>query len=153
MEWLSNALLFSKATFKIIVTGSQVINPMNKYESMKHYPYEYNQLLQFIDNSKINGVVFLTGDRHHSEVIQMNRANAYPLYDVTVSPYTSGVSKASGVEENNPNRISNTLVEAQNFAKFAFSGKKGERTLQVTFIGIKGEKLGEWSINQKALKF
>lgn len=152
LEWLKNAMLFSKATFKIIVTGSQTLNPMNKYECMQHYPYEYNQLLQFLNDEKISGVIFLTGDRHHSEVIKMPRAQSYPLFDITVSPYTSGVSKVSGPELNNPFREPNTLVEAQNFAKFSFSGVKKERTLKVEFIGTNGEKLGEWSVNENALQ-
>jgi alkaline phosphatase D len=153
MEWLQNSLLYSKATFKIIVTGSQVLNTFNKYECMQHYPYEYNMLLNFLSEQKIKGVLFLTGDRHHSEVIKMNRPNQYPLYDITVSPYTSGVSKvAKSPEENNPLRENNTLVEAQNFGKFSFSGKKGERILKVEFIGLKGEKLGEWSVDEKSLK-
>ncbi len=153
MEWLKNALLYSKATFKIIVTGSQVLNTYNKYECMQHYPYEYNMLLSFLSEQKIKGVVFLTGDRHHSEVIKMTRSNLYPLYDITVSPYTSGISKvAKSPEENNPLREPNTLIEAQNFAKFSFVGKKGERIMKVEFIGIKGDKLGEWSVNENSLK-
>jgi len=152
MDWLQNALLFSKATFKIIVTGSQVLNPLNKYECMQHYPFEYNQLINFLSNQKINGVVFLTGDRHHSEVIKMKRENNYPLFDITVSPYTSGVSKVSGNELINPNRELNTLVEAQNFGKISFSGNKGERKMNVSFIGIKGEDLANWSINENDLK-
>ena len=152
MEWLKNALLFSKATFKIIVTGSQMLNPFNKYETMKHYSYEYNQLMQFLDDSKIPGVIFLTGDRHHSEVIKLPRANAYPLIDITVSPYTSGVSKVKDEELNNPFREVNTLVEAQNFARISVIGKKKERELKVEFIGTKGEKLSEWKIAETALK-
>ena len=152
LTWLKNALLYSKATFKIIVTGSQTLNPMNKYECMQHYPYEYNQLLQFLSNQKINGVLFLTGDRHHSEIIKMPREKLYPLYDITVSPYTSGVSKVSGEELNNPFREPNTLVEAQNFAKISFAGAKKDRILKVEFIGIKGEKLGEWTVSENALK-
>ena len=153
MEWLKNALLFSNATFKIIVTGSQVLNTFNKYECMQHYPYEYNMLINFLSEQKIKGVLFLTGDRHHSEVIKMKRTDLYPLYDITVSPYTSGISKvAKSPEENNPQREPNTLIEAQNFAKFSFSGKKGERILKVAFIGTKGDKLGEWSIDEKSIK-
>jgi alkaline phosphatase D len=121
MRWLENALLFSNAPFKIIVTGSQVLNPNNKYECMQEYPYEYNQLLHFLTDKKIKGVIFLTGDRHHSEIIKYKRENLYPLYDITVSPYTSGVSKVNGVELNNPYREPNTLIEAQNFAKISFS--------------------------------
>jgi alkaline phosphatase D len=152
MQWLQNALLFSKAPFKIIVTGSQVLNPNNKYECMQEYSFEYNLLLNFLKNKQIKGVLFLTGDRHHSEIIKYNRENLYPLYDITVSPYTSGVSKVNGVELNNPFREPNTLIEAQNFAKISFSGKKNERTMKVEFIGIKGEILGEWSIDEKDIR-
>ena len=152
MDWLKNALLGSRASFKIIVTGSQVLNPLNKYECMQHFSYEYNELMNFLAEHKISGILFLTGDRHHSEIVRMDRTSLYPLYDITVSPYTSGISKASGIEANNPNREPNTLVEAQNFAKISFSGKKNERIMKVEFIGLKGEKLGEWSVNESALK-
>jgi alkaline phosphatase D len=151
MEWIKNSLLFSDATFKIIVVGSQVINPLNKYETMQKYSFEYNELLNFIRNQKIEGVVFFTGDRHHSEVIKVEQQNFYPFYDVTISPYTAGVSKPSGNEKNNPYRIAGTLVEAQNFGKISVSGTKNNRILKVDFIGIKGEQLGTWSVTEKEL--
>jgi alkaline phosphatase D len=153
MDWLKNALLFSRAPFKFIVTGSQILNPLNKYECMQHYSFEYNDLMKFLKDHKINGVLFLTGDRHHSEVIKLNRENAYPLYDITVSPYTSGVSKASGNEANNPAREPNTLVETQNFGKISVHGNKNERELELQLIGTKGEALGSWKVSEKELKF
>ena len=152
MEWLKNALLNSQATFKIIVTGSQVLNPLNKYECMRQYSYEYQELLDFITGHRINGLLIFSGDRHHSEVIKMERAGLHPIYDVTMSPYTAGVSKAAGVEEKNPYRVAGTLVEAQNFGKISVNGKKNERVLTVHFMGIKGEKLGELFVSEKELK-
>jgi len=152
MEWLKNALLYSKATFKIIATGSQVLNPYSVVECMRHYSAEYNELMNFIASQKVQGVIFFTGDRHHSEVIKQIRGGLYPLYDVTVSPYTSGVSKVRGVEINNASRVAGTLVEEQNFGKITVSGKQNERLLKVEFIGIKGDKLGEWSVSEKELK-
>jgi alkaline phosphatase D len=151
MEWLKNSLLFSSATFKIIVVGSQVMNPLNKYETMQKYSFEYNQLLNFIKTQKINGVVFFTGDRHHSEVIKIEQPDFYPLYDVTISPYTAGISKPSGAEKNHPNRITGTLVEEQNFGKISVSGDKNNRILKVDFIGIKGQLLGTWSVSSNEL--
>ena len=153
LSWLKNALLFSRATFKVIVTGSQLLNPLNKYECMQHYPYEYNELMSFLKSQKINGVLFLTGDRHHSEVIRMNRDDAYPLFDITVSPYTSGVSKASGQEATNPFREPGTLVETQNFGHISVSGIKNERELKINFLGTKGETLGTWKVSEKELKY
>jgi alkaline phosphatase D len=152
MDWLKNSLLYSNAPFKIIVVGSQVLNPLNPYEGMDHYHYEYNELVNFIAAQKINGVVFFTGDRHHSEVIKIPRQGLYSLYDVTISPYTSGVSKVKDAEINNPYRVQNTLVEAQNFGRISFTGKQHERTMKVEFLGIKGELLGEWTVNESELK-
>ena len=74
------------------------------------------------------------------------------MYDVTNSPYTSGVGKVRGDELNNPDRIPGTLVEAQNFTKVTVSGKRNERVLKIEFIGIKGDKLGEWSVGEKELQ-
>jgi alkaline phosphatase D len=152
MEWLKNSLLFSNATFKIIVVGSQVLNPLNKYETMQKYSYEYNDLLNFIQSQKIDGIVFFTGDRHHSEVIKIDQKNTYPLYDITISPYTAGVSKPTGDEKNNPFRVNGTLVETQNFGKISLTGDKNNRILTVDFIGLKGEKMASWNINSKDLK-
>ena len=76
----------------------------------------------------------------------------HPLYDVTISPYTAGISKPRGAETNNAARVANTLVEVHNFGKIDVSGKKNERVLKVNFIGIKGEQLGQWSVSEKELK-
>ena len=152
MEWLKNALEFSTATFKIIVVGSQVLNPLNKAESMQQYSYEYAELLNFIKTQKLNGVLFFSGDRHHSEIIKAPQPGFYPLYDVTISPYTAGISKAIGPEKNNPFRISGTLVETQNFGKISINGPKDKRSMTIEFIGLKGEQLSTFSINSNELK-
>ncbi len=152
MEWLKNALLFSKATFKIIATGSQVLNPFSEYDCMRFYSAEYNELMNFLTTEKIKGVLFFSGDRHYSEVIKKERNGLYPLYDVTNSPYTSGVGKVQGTELTNAARVEGTLVEEQNFTKVSISGKRNQRLLKVEFIGIKGNKLGEWSVEEKELK-
>ncbi|HET9431432.1 MAG TPA: alkaline phosphatase D family protein, partial [Chitinophagaceae bacterium] len=88
MEWLKNSLLHSNATFKIITVGSQVLNPVSPFDKWKDFPVEYFELMQFLEEYKINGVLFLTGDRHHSEIIKVERPGTYPLYDITVSPLT-----------------------------------------------------------------
>lgn len=151
MEWLKNSLLYSAATFKIIAVGSQVLNPVSPFDKLSNFPAEYEELMNFLKEYKINGVLFLTGDRHHSEIIKVEREGTYPLYDVTVSPLTSGTHKFGGPEKNNPYRVYG-LDEKQNYGKFSFSGKRGERKLTVEFFGIRGEKLGEWGVMENELK-
>ena len=152
MDWLKNSLEFSTATFKIIVIGSQILNPLGKSESMQRYSAEYYELINFIRNQKINGVVFFSGDRHHSEVIKVEQPGFYSLYDVTISPYTAGISKATGEEKNSIYRVNGTLVEENNFGKISVSGNKENRIMKVDFIGTKGQKLGTWSVDSNELK-
>ncbi|MEO6612051.1 MAG: alkaline phosphatase D family protein [Chitinophagaceae bacterium] len=151
MEWLKNSLLFSTATFKIIAVGSQVLNPVSPYEAWWKFPVEYKELMDFLEEYKITGVVFLTGDRHHSEIIKVSRPGSYPLYDITASPLTSGTHTFGGPEKNNPYRVLG-IDEKQNYSRFSFSGQRGSRKLTVEFLGVKGEKLGEWNITEKELK-
>lgn len=153
MEWLKNALLQSRATFKIIASGSQILNFATNYDCMCHYSYEFYELIQFIRNAKVEGVLFLTGDRHHSEVIQFNHEGIYTLFDVTVSPLTAGIGRVRGTELDNPQRVEGKLVEAHNFGKISITGKKDERELRIDFMGTYGAKLGSWSVSEKKLKF
>ena len=151
MAWLKNALLYSGATFKLIVIGSQVLNPVSPVDKLRDFSAEYNDLIGFLTDNKINGVLFVTGDRHHSEIIKVDRPGAYPLFDITVSPLTSGTNAFKGAEKNNPYRVIG-IDQKQNYGRFSFSGPKGERKLSVEFLGVKGEKLGEWSVSENTLK-
>lgn len=150
MEWLKNALRHSQATFKIIVVGSQVLNPASAKDKMADFPVDYNNLLEFIAQEKLNGVLFMSGDRHHSEVIKVDRPGTYPLYDITISSLTAGVVPFTGPEKENPYRL--VGVDKNNYGRVTVSGARGQRKLLVEYLGVKGEKLGEWSIAETALK-
>lgn len=153
LEWLKDALLQSRySSFKIIATGSQVLNPRSPFDCFYHCPAEYKELMDFIADNRINGVVFLTGDRHHSEVIRQERKDHYPLYDITVSPLTSGPSAVSGTEKDNPARVPGTLIEQQNFGRISVQGEKGKRRLRVDFLDLKGAQLGQWEVGEQELK-
>jgi alkaline phosphatase D len=161
MDWLKNALLASNdanrvaqqtanASFKIICIGSQVLNTLSPYEKFSDYKTEYNELLNFIKEYKINGVVFLTGDRHFTEVIKLQQPNMYPLYDLTISPLTSGTSSPSKAEKNNPNQV--LLVEkTQNYGKINISGPAGNRIMHVGIVDINGKEINAIDIKQTDL--
>jgi alkaline phosphatase D len=151
MDWLKNALAGSGATFKIIATGSQVLNPASPFDCFRKFPVEYYELMNFIKNEKISGVLFLTGDRHHSEVIKVEGLVPYPLYDITASPLTAGTHVFGASEKNNPNRVFG-LDQKQNYAHISVTGKQKERVLTVKYKGLNGELLGEWRVGEGELK-
>ncbi|MFA0961426.1 alkaline phosphatase [Roseivirga sp. BDSF3-8] len=148
MRWLKDALLFSQAPFKIIVMGGQVINPAQDGENYASYPSERQQLLDFIKEENIPGILFLSGDRHFTE-LSMLQHDSYPLYDLTVSPLTSGV--VSPDEEQNTCRVKGTLISQQNFAVVQVSGRKGDRSLNITVYDDEGSTLWQKTINQNLL--
>ena len=156
MEWLKNALLFSRGNtftkFRVIVTGSQVLNEYSKFDALRAFPAEHAELLSFLEENKIGGVIFITGDRHHSEIIRMNRKNAYPLYDVTSSPITSSPAKTQGAEINNPSRVGKEIDE-ENYARFSITGEGKERKMKVEFIGITGNVLDTWEVKASDISF
>lgn len=151
MLWLKDALAGSNATFKVIATGSQVLNPKSPFDCFRKFPVEYDELMRFIKEQKVKGVLFLTGDRHHSEVIRVEGLVDYPMYDVTVSPLTSGTHVFGGDEKENPFRVIG-IDQKQNYGRISVSGKQKERKLTVTFLGLAGDRLGEWSVTENELK-
>lgn len=151
IQWLTDQLISSKATFKVICMGGQVLNPAKVKENYSNYSRERDSLFNIIQQENIKGIVFLSGDRHFTELTKMERKNTYPFYDFTISPLTSGVHKGAEKEPNTM-RVEGTLVQQQNFAVGKLSGKGQERTLTITVYDIDGKELWNRSIAAKELK-
>jgi alkaline phosphatase D len=152
-EWLKDALLSSKATFKFIVNGNQVINAHSKHETYFHYTGEYNRFMKWLTEAKISGVLFLSGDRHHTELLKLDREGSYPLYEFTSSPLTSKVYTDSGDEINNPMRVPKTLVNnTRNFGVIRVEGNRNNRTLILQTFDVKGNLIWDQRIDASQLK-
>ena len=117
-----------------------MLNPAALWENYATYPAERQRLLDLIAAEKVPGVVFLSGARHHTELTRMERPGMYPLYDLTVSPMSAGVS-APSAEENNTGRVEGTLVNALNFASLDFSGPRLTRTMTIRVFDSYGKEL------------
>lgn len=70
LEWLLQSLLASKAAFKFIVMGGQFLNDQTHEESYMQFRRERQLILDFIKKHKLQGIVFISGDRHHSEILK-----------------------------------------------------------------------------------
>ena len=122
LDWLIDALTSSNATFKIIINGGQVISDVSKFENYAMYPTERAELLQRLHDSKIEGVLFISGDRHHTEISRLERENAYPLIDITCSPLTAGTQKAR--DEGNTLQVKDKTFYNRNFGIIDVSGER-----------------------------
>ncbi len=154
LDWLKNGLIVSEASFKFIVTGGQVLNPLSDRECFMFYPSEWQELMNFIIDNKIEGIVFISGDQHYSELIKRQLTpNFYPFYDFTCSPVTSGIKDISKTPAfKNPNRIDSSLLIANNFGKISVTGNKGDRQLTLETYDVDGKNKWRYVINQKDLR-
>lgn len=141
IDWLIQALVKSRAPYKFVVVGGQVLSDAAVYENVAQYPEERAQLLQRIEEEDIRGVVFLSGDRHTTELSTMVMANGRRIHDLTVSPLTSGPGNAR--EEPNSFRVEGTYVDQRNYAILSFEGPRKERVCTVTIKDSNGKEL--WS--------
>ena len=151
VDWLINALIYSKSPFKIIAMGGQFLNPVKAYENYSNWEEEKIEILNRITQEGITGVVFLSGDRHFSEVTKLPRYGNYDLYDFTISPLTSHYCDICENEKNNY-RIKDSGVFQRNFGVFNISGKTGNRELQFSSYSSDGEMLWNYKINENDLK-
>jgi alkaline phosphatase D len=154
LQWLMDKLKNSTATFKFVAFGSQVLNNKSANESYNLFPEEKKKLMDFLEAEKITGVIFFSGDRHHTELIKINRENAYPLYDFTSSAITSFRRRTRrSAERENADRIAGTLTDKQNYGRVAISGAAGNRVCTLYTYNNRGKLEWEYKISENDLKF
>lgn len=147
IDWLIRSLRYSDAAFKVVAMGGQFLNPAAVFENYATFPEERQRILDRLDREGLKDVVFLTGDRHHTVLSSLELKGGTRVYDLTVSPLTSGVHSP---KEENPLAVEGTLVEQRNFATLHFRGPKGARELVITVRDADGKLLWERVINAQA---
>ncbi len=144
VQWLIDALVTSRARYKVVVMGGQFVTELKTHETYSHYhPEERREILDLLAAEKIEGVIFLSGDRHYSEVSRLERKGHYPLYDFTVSPLTSGAYTNAGENEKNMERVEGSLIDVRNFALMSFRGPYDNRRCELDYFDTRGRPL--WS--------
>ena len=152
IDWLINALSFSQASFKFVAVGGQVISNGAVYENYATYPDERKYLLDKIREAKIEGVIFLDGDRHHTILSKMQETkNIYPLYDLTCSSLTAGVNNDN--EPYNSFKLEETFVNVNNFGMLNVTGPTNDRELTIQIFDKDGKELWIKSIKANDLKY
>jgi alkaline phosphatase D len=144
LNWLLDALEVSTAQFKVVCIGGQVLNSVAKFENYAVFKNERDKLLSEIDKRKIKNVIFLDGDRHHSEISKWTGPQGTTIHDITSSSLTSGTG--NNRDEVNENRIPNSIQIQKNYAFIEVKGAKDDRKFILKFKGEKGELLYEYII-------
>jgi alkaline phosphatase D len=122
------------------------------YENYATFPEEQQYLLRRIREARIEGVIFLDGDRHHTGLSKMQESDRYyPLYDLTCSSLTAGANQNKEVL--NKYKLEETLVGEHNYGILTVSGPRTERVLTIQILDKDGKGLWTKDIAAKELKY
>ena len=126
-EWLLNGLSHSTALFKFI--GTSVPMAGGGSDRWDGYGRERSEILHYIRDKKITGVVFLSGDLHYAAITKIPNGNG--LRDITAGPLAAPLNRVS----NSANRrYEYFLAENFNFVKITVDPREIEPQALVEFI-------------------
>ncbi|MDX2108745.1 MAG: alkaline phosphatase D family protein [Verrucomicrobiota bacterium] len=167
VDWLINALKWSQTqakssypiSFNVICTGSQVLSTNPYPENYTTYTDEWNYLFDRLRHEGIDGVVFLSGDVHMTELTKdvqqglgiVNKPGAsglryglYTYYDLTVSPLTAGPHTGAAPNTKRVKEFAPTAdgsIRVRNFATLDFAGPLDDRKMTIKIFDYEGKLL------------
>lgn len=142
LRWLEQALLASTARFKVVVAGGEFFNDSSRHEGWHHFTDERAGFLDFLAQTRVEGLLFMSGDRHFTKLGRVPRPGAYPLYELTCSPLTAGPYRDAAASTE-PTIVDGTLLTERNFCLLEFEGVGATRVLTVSAHATDGTK--RWS--------
>jgi alkaline phosphatase D len=126
-EWLLDGLAGSSANFKFVATAVPMAG--GGRDRWDGYPKERHEILNFIKERKIRGVVFLSADMHYAAITKI--PNSGGLRDITAGPIAAPVNRISN---GTAARYEYFLAENFNFAKITIDPKIDPGKAMVEFI-------------------
>jgi len=83
--------------------------------------------------------MFLSGDRHFSELLKIDRPGTYPIYEYTSSPLTSQPwANPDAAERQNPDVVPGTLLGRRQFGMIRITGPENDRRIALESYDTKG---------------
>ena len=127
LEWLLNGLAASTATFKFVATPVPMAGGGS--DRWDGYPKERSDLLRYINEKKLPGVVFLSADMHYAAVTKIPKGHG--LIDITAGPIAAPLNR---VTNGTHHRYEFFLAENFNFAKLTIDPKANANQALLEFI-------------------
>lgn len=146
-QWLE-AELRKPADVRIICSSTQFAIEFNGYEAWANFPHEQQHMLDLIQKTRANGVLFISGDVHYAEISKIQPENGYPIYDVT----SSGITSTWYFAAPNANRIEGPVME-NHYGKISIDWKPADPLIRMEAIDVTGNSRFEYTVRLSELRF
>ncbi|HEX8311278.1 MAG TPA: alkaline phosphatase D family protein [Chthoniobacteraceae bacterium] len=151
-RWLEEQLR-QPADVRIIASSIQVIPEEHRFEKWANFPRERERLFRLIGETKANGVIFISGDRHMAEISRLDAAASaagYPIYDVTSSGLTHAGGGSGG--ELNRHRISASNYQKLNAGLIEIGWSDPDPEIRLSIIDLEGNRVLEQKLRLSELR-
>lgn len=146
MDWLKHQLANRTTTFALILSSvpftdfSPLLGNTQAEDRWQGYP-QREELLQFLDDEDIRGVVFVSGDFHFGEVCHVSPQGELGdhIVEVLVGPGGSFINPMGGMIPQGPQFMLG--LSQWNYTEFICDPHLG--TMAISFVGDEGDVLGE----------
>ncbi len=101
-KWLADELR-KPAEVRIIASSIQLVSGEHGWETWGNMPAERQRLYDLIGETRAQGAIVVSGDRHLAEISCDKVNGPYPIYDATSSSLNSPFG--ANIEEPNPHRL------------------------------------------------
>ena len=140
-NWLEDQLR-QPAALRIIASSIQFLATDAGQETWSNLPTERARMLKLLSETSAEHVIFLSGDRHWSEISRLDAGVPYPLYDITSSSLNQPHPRGTPTE--NAHRFSRTTIHKENFGMLLIEwGRTPSVTMEIRDI------VGELRIQHK----
>ncbi|MDW7692050.1 alkaline phosphatase D family protein [Flammeovirgaceae bacterium SG7u.111] len=132
--WLEKEFEKNEAAIHLVGSGIQIIPDQHGWEKWGNFPHERQRLFDLIQQTKPNGAILLSGDRHIAEVSKVELEDlGYPLYEITASGLTHTWGEAG--EEYNPHREGELIIK-KNFGLLNIYWEENPLKVEVEIRGL-----------------
>ncbi len=145
-SWLEEELK-KPADIRIIGSGTQFGIEWNGYEAWANFPKEQERMLNLIKKTKANGVFFISGDVHYSEISKIE-TDFYPMYDFT----SSGLSSTWHFATPNKNRIEGPIMD-NHFGLITIEWQGADTEIKMETWDIRDNQRIEFIVGLDELQF
>ncbi|MGB0369757.1 MAG: alkaline phosphatase D family protein [Opitutales bacterium] len=140
-KWLEETLK-KPAELRIIASSIQVAAIQHGWEHWGNLPLERQRLFDTLAKSEAQGIILVSGDRHHGEISKVPPATTglkYPLYEITSSSLNGPNRRAYPGHEPNEHRILGLNRPEENFGAIQINWDASPATITLSLESLSGD--------------
>ena len=148
-KWLAGELR-KPAALRIVASSIQVLANEHQWEKWGNFPAERERLFKLIRDTRANGVILLSGDRHTAEINRDQQAVGYPLFDVT----SSSLNAPGTPNKSEPNKLrTGPLFSPENFGLISIDWSAADPVIKLEVCDIQGTPVETQRVRLSELQF